>query len=89
MMKKTIRCASCATPYNIDLDKYGGKKIKCKNCQGVIAVPATGDDPLDSPDEATENAKDRANVPPTPHPESTGIPSGILDRHRTASAGEP
>ncbi|MEZ0266945.1 MAG: hypothetical protein ACAI43_19625, partial [Phycisphaerae bacterium] len=34
----TARCGSCDKAYKVD-DKFAGKKIKCKACGGVVAVP--------------------------------------------------
>jgi len=33
-----VRCTDCATQYNL-ADTLAGKKIRCKKCQGIIAVP--------------------------------------------------
>jgi len=43
LYEKNINCDGCGAEYNLDLDKYGGKKIKCKKCQGVIVVPTTAE----------------------------------------------
>ena len=42
-MNKIVKCPACGEGYNLDLDKYGGKKIKCKKCQGIIAVPTAAE----------------------------------------------
>lgn len=80
-MKKMVQCSSCGKDYEIDLEKYGGKKIKCKQCQAVIQVPTASD---------TEEEFDVVEEPPTsPVPSKVSVPGtapqSILQRHRTAS----
>lgn len=43
-MKKAIACEGCGKEYSLDLEKYGGKKVRCKQCEAVIAVPMPLDD---------------------------------------------
>ena len=43
-MKKTINCGGCGHEYSFDLTKYGGKKVKCKQCEAIIAVPSADED---------------------------------------------
>jgi predicted Zn finger-like uncharacterized protein len=74
-MKKNIKCDGCGAEYNLDLDKYGGKKIKCKKCQGVIVVPTTAE--ADDEFEVVEEA--------APATTPVAAPQSILHRHRTSS----
>jgi len=73
-MNKTVNCPSCGEVYNLDLSKYGGKKIKCKKCQAVISVPTAsqGQDEFEVVEEG-----------PTGSPPP--LPSNLLHRHRMAS----
>ena len=70
-MKEKIKCDGCGTEYDLDLDKYGGKKIKCKQCAKSISVPTAAE-----ANEEFEVVEESA-----PAPESS--PQNILQRHRT------
>jgi hypothetical protein len=73
-MNKTVKCPACNEAYNLDLDKYGGKRIKCKKCQAVISVPTASD------------AQDEFEVVEDDSPQvSAAVPPSILQRHRMAS----
>lgn len=81
-MKKSLSCPACGESYQVDIEKFGGKKIRCKNCPGTITVP-----------HGTELVEDfevvqEESVSPSPRPpasESVGVPSSVLNRYRTAS----
>ncbi len=79
MNNKLVKCPACNEAYNLDLDKYGGKKIKCKKCQAVIAVPTTAQ----AQDEFEVVEDPPPQVPPVQVP--AGAPPSILQRHRMAS----
>jgi len=73
-MNKTVKCPACNEAYNLDLDKYGGKKIKCKKCQAVISVPTAAE------------AQDEFEVVEDASPQvSIAVPPSMLQRHRMAS----
>lgn len=73
-MNKTVNCPACNEAYNLDLDKYGGKKIKCKKCQAVISVPTAAE------------AQDEFEVVEDASPQvSIAVPPSMLQRHRMAS----
>lgn len=84
-MNKTVNCPSCKAGYNLDLDKYGGKKIKCKQCQGIIAVPTT-EQAADEFEVVEESASPvtASRMPPSP-PIPPNAPPSILQRNRMAS----
>lgn len=81
-MKKSLACPTCGESYHVDIDKFGGRKIRCKKCPGTISVPKATE--LDEDFEVVQEEPARPSPPP-PAPESVGIPSSVLDRHRTAS----
>ena len=61
-MKKRLTCTGCNEAYDIDLEKYGGKKIKCKKCQAVISVPTAAE--LSDEFDVVEEPISTQNVPP-------------------------
>lgn len=69
---KIVNCVVCHESYSLDLTKYGGKKIKCKKCQGTIEVPmAQADDEFEVvgespslPSATTRPASPHLSVPP-------------------------
>lgn len=81
-MKKSLSCPTCGESYQVDVDKFGGRKIRCKKCPGTIIVPQATE--LDEDFEVVQEESARPSPQP-PAPESVGIPSSVLDRHRTAS----
>ena len=91
-MNKIVKCPACGEGYNLDLDKYGGKKIKCKKCQGIIAVPtaAEAQDEFEVVEDAPPVPTAKATVPTAsvqrPLP-SVPVPANAppLQRHRMAS----
>src|SRR5947209_4595283 len=48
-----LRCPACATPHNL-ADNLAGKKIRCKSCKAVVAVPGT--ETLAAPDAVAVSA---------------------------------
>lgn len=69
--RRVVACVTCHESYNLDLTKYGGKKIKCKKCQGIIEVPLA---PVDDEFEVVGEI-------PVPHNDTAHTPtaSGISD----------
>src|SRR5947207_2091232 len=47
-MSIRIRCPECETVYTLT-DTTAGKKIRCKKCQGVIAVPQADAEAVTAP----------------------------------------
>lgn len=86
MNNKMVKCPACCEAYNLDLNKYGGKKIKCKKCQATITVPtiSQAQDEFEVVDDdlPPEPAR-QLPVPPQPLPAS--LPPSILQRNRMAS----
>lgn len=39
MSVESIVCPSCGTTYKIDLTKHGGRNVRCKKCEGIMALP--------------------------------------------------
>lgn len=37
-----VTCSSCGTPYALK-DEFAGKKVRCRECQNVILIPAAAD----------------------------------------------
>ena len=72
-MKENIKCGGCGAEWDLDLDKYGGKKIKCKQCGDSISVPTAAE------------ADDEFEVVEESAPAPGSSPQNILQRHRTAS----
>ena len=68
-----IPCPACGHAYTLDLSRYGGKKIRCGQCQGIIMVPAAA--PANGEPEIIDDADPPANSPA----------KGTLHRHRMAS----
>lgn len=77
-MKTQVRCA-CGASYNIDVDKYGGKKIRCKACQAVLDVPTA-----DSLKDDFEVVEDAPQAGPASAPADAGA-ERVLMRNRLAS----
>lgn len=62
IMPISVSCDECFTDFKIN-EKYAGKKIKCKNCGGIMRVPDPAS--LPSPDEYEDNSdEDEAPAPP-------------------------
>jgi hypothetical protein len=57
------RCADCAAEYNL-ADTLAGKKIRCKKCQAVIAVPAAADEPVTTRKAVAPAARSRPAASP-------------------------
>ncbi len=72
-MPITVQCSSCSKKYKV-ADTLAGKKIRCKGCGGVVAVPAA--------DEGADEI-DLSVV----EPEKFSLDRAIANAHRTASAG--
>jgi len=68
-MSITARCGDCAKAYKVD-EKFAGKKLKCKVCGGVIAVPkVVSAVPLDAPTRViSRSAPARPASRPAPPP---------------------
>ncbi len=73
-MNETVKCPACNEAYNLDLDKYGGKKIKCKKCQAVIFVPTAAE--AQDEFEVVEDASPKVSI---------AVPPSMLQRQRMAS----
>ena len=43
-MAVEIQCGKCSKRFRV-ADKFAGKRVKCPNCGGPIAVPAAGEQP--------------------------------------------
>ena len=83
-MKKPIPCPACGNTFEIDLAKYGGKKVKCKQCQAVVAVPTLAD--LEDDFEVVEdNGPATAVVPKPAVPKPRAQTAGVLERSRLGS----
>lgn len=85
-MNKMVKCPACNETYNLDLDKYGGKKIKCKKCQAIMSVPtaAQAQDEFEIVEDVSPPVP-TSPAPPPPAPMPAGAPPSILQRHRMAS----
>jgi ssDNA-binding Zn-finger/Zn-ribbon topoisomerase 1 len=67
------QCANCNASYTLSIQKYGGKRIKCKKCQSVITVPL--------PENELEVVEDTPTVPPSAPTAPRGPTlDGISDR---------
>jgi hypothetical protein len=82
-MNKLVKCPACGEGYNLDLDKYGGKKIRCKKCPGIISVPtaAQAQDEFEVVEEGVAQVPPAAPAPVVP----ASAPPSVLQRHRMAS----
>ena len=69
----SIPCPACGHAYTLDLSRYGGKKIRCGQCQGIIMVPAA------APASGEPEIIDYADPPASSPAKET------LHRHRMAS----
>ena len=58
-----VRCPACDRPHNL-ADALAGKKIRCKNCQAVVAVPAAGERDSEAARAPLGQATPRAQQPP-------------------------
>lgn len=70
-----VSCSACNHTYMLDLAKYGGKKIRCSQCQGIIMVPAQSS-AISEPEVLDDGENDRPSKPQG---------HGTLHRHRMAS----
>jgi hypothetical protein len=75
-MKHDMQCASCGESYSIDLDKYGGKNIRCKKCKEPMTIPTAAE-----LEDEFEVVDDDEPAPPEPAPSK----GPALQRNRTAS----
>jgi hypothetical protein len=89
---KPVKCLACSESYTIDLTKYGGKKIKCKKCQAIMAIPtiAEAQDEFEVVEDAPAPSPSPSPSPPPPvrsgpPPVPPAVPASILQRHRMAS----
>jgi tetratricopeptide (TPR) repeat protein len=49
-----VTCEACGAVYEVDQGKYGGRKIKCKACSGIILVPLGGGNGIEVADPAVD-----------------------------------
>ena len=74
-----VRCSECKTKYAFP-DAYSGKRVRCKKCQAIIAVP-----PLDDPDDE-EEVEDQ---PPPPPKKKAEPPARARRSKEEAESSEP
>jgi predicted Zn finger-like uncharacterized protein len=78
----SIVCSQCKASYNIDMEKYSGKKIKCKSCSNIISIPVFNQS-SDGFEVVAETAPTQVVVRhPTPSQQSTS--PGLLNRNRAS-----
>jgi hypothetical protein len=65
-MSVTAQCGTCGKRFRVD-DKFAGRKVRCKDCGGVIAVPAlAGEAPLPSAARSAKPASTTRSAPTSP-----------------------